>query len=180
MMHGAISNFMADVVEKHCDVGSFDSKRWKSQTTHSSNLASSCSTVLREPEDQSVSMVTIDQNKNPSNCNQDISPRLFLESVIKFQHTAIHSCLHGSIISGSWDVFYTSSCIWNRTEFWSMIYTCTSIISSLVFCCFKQIKSGWYMYLKHIVSKHLTGRDLFWRKKNCWDFIRLFGIDSYV
>ena len=46
-------------------------------------------------EDQSVSTVTRRPKLNPSSCNQ---VRLFVQGVIKFQHTTIHSCLHGSIV----------------------------------------------------------------------------------
>ena len=39
----------------------------------------------------------IDQNENPSSCNQVRSSWLFVQSVIKFHHSTIHRCLHGSI-----------------------------------------------------------------------------------
>ena len=32
------------------------------------------------------------------NCNQIRSPWLFVQSVIKFQQTTIHTCWHGSIV----------------------------------------------------------------------------------
>ena len=40
----------------------------------------------------------VDQNWNSSSCNQVRSPWLFVQNVIKFQHTTIHRCLRCSII----------------------------------------------------------------------------------
>ena len=62
----------------------------------------SSSTILKvELGNMKISLLprlSIDQNKNPSNCNQHRSPWLFVGNVIKFQHTTIYCCLHGSII----------------------------------------------------------------------------------
>ena len=49
-------------------------------------------------EDEPVSTFkSVDQNKNPYDCNQVWSPRIFEQSVFKFQHAIIYIRLHGSV-----------------------------------------------------------------------------------